>query len=165
MQYWKGRMLAGSAVIEVKMKHIGFVNSHKKWLGYLNDVCLILPVAGFERLSALKKLEILMLDHNCLNNSILPYLSTLTSLKNLSLSYNSLSGWFPPDGISYYVSLKILNIYSLFSMYACMHFLTSIFLWAELATLVNLEILDVSWNEFKPAQTVKGKPANPKNTK
>lgn len=131
----------------------------------MHAVCLILPVAGFERLSALKKLEILMLDSNCLNNSILPYLSTLTSLKNLSLSYNSLSGWFPPDGISYYVPLKILNIYSLFSMYACMHFLTSIFLWAELATLVNLEILDVSGNQFNAAQTVKGKPANPKNEK
>ncbi|RVW85248.1 LRR receptor-like serine/threonine-protein kinase FLS2 [Vitis vinifera] len=64
-----------------------------------------------------------MLDSNCLNNSILPYLSTLTSLKNLSLSYNSLSGWFPPD---------------------------------ELATLVNLEILDVSGNQFNAAQTVKG---------
>eukprot|EP00261_Vitis_vinifera_P036307 XP_019077550.1 PREDICTED: leucine-rich repeat receptor protein kinase EMS1-like [Vitis vinifera] len=104
----------------LKMLDLGGIFCYHSDLDFMQDMQ---DMQGFERLSALKKLEILMLDSNCLNNSILPYLSTLTSLKNLSLSYNSLSGWFPPD---------------------------------ELATLVNLEILDVSGNKFDAAQTVKG---------
>ncbi|XP_028111001.1 receptor-like protein 9a [Camellia sinensis] len=48
--------------------------------------------AGFERLSVLGKLELLRLDWNSVNNSILPSLGVLSSLKTLSLSENRLNG-------------------------------------------------------------------------
>ncbi|KAJ6863439.1 hypothetical protein NC652_040094 [Populus alba x Populus x berolinensis] len=48
--------------------------------------------AGFERLSRLAKLEVLYLDDNNLNNSILSSLEELSSLKHLSLIHNWLQG-------------------------------------------------------------------------
>ncbi|KAL7225542.1 hypothetical protein ACSBR1_020833 [Camellia fascicularis] len=47
---------------------------------------------GFERLSVLDKLEVLGLDTNSFNNSILSSLGVLSSLKTLSLSNNNLNG-------------------------------------------------------------------------
>ncbi|KAL7212647.1 hypothetical protein ACSBR2_015347 [Camellia fascicularis] len=48
--------------------------------------------AGFERLSVLGKFELLRLDWNSFNNSILPSLGVLSSLKTLSLRGNRLNG-------------------------------------------------------------------------
>nr|KAJ0224458.1 hypothetical protein LSAT_V11C100013840 [Lactuca sativa] len=51
---------------------------------------------GLERLSSLKKLEVLDLSWNYdIDNGILPSLRTLTSLKVLDLSFTSLNGNFP----------------------------------------------------------------------
>ncbi|XP_035550831.1 receptor-like protein 15 isoform X2 [Juglans regia] len=50
---------------------------------------------GFERLSALSKLEELNLDFNDFNESILPSLVKITSLKILSLRYNKITGRVP----------------------------------------------------------------------
>ncbi|KAI8006562.1 Receptor-like protein 1 [Camellia lanceoleosa] len=49
-------------------------------------------IKGFERLSVLGKLELLRLDFNLFNNSILPSLGVLSSLKTLSLYENHLNG-------------------------------------------------------------------------
>ncbi|KAL6335677.1 hypothetical protein AAG906_032867 [Vitis piasezkii] len=88
----------------LKMLDLGDIFCYLPDMRDMPDLRDMPDMQGFEWLSALKKLEILMLDFNCLDNSILPYLSTLTSLKNLNLSYNSLSG----------------------CMYACMHYLATL---------------------------------------
>ncbi|CAK9153157.1 unnamed protein product [Ilex paraguariensis] len=48
--------------------------------------------AGFERLSVLSKLEVLRLDYNYFNNSILSSLGLLSSLQRLYISVNYLNG-------------------------------------------------------------------------
>ncbi|KAF5459276.1 hypothetical protein F2P56_023237 [Juglans regia] len=50
---------------------------------------------GFERLSCLSKLEELYLDGNDFNETILPSLGKITSLKKLSLSSNKITGRVP----------------------------------------------------------------------
>ncbi|KAF5459246.1 hypothetical protein F2P56_023216 [Juglans regia] len=50
---------------------------------------------GFERLSALSKLEELYLDFNDFNETILPSLGKIASLKKLSLSNNKITGRVP----------------------------------------------------------------------
>ncbi|CAK9145849.1 unnamed protein product, partial [Ilex paraguariensis] len=47
---------------------------------------------GFERLSGLNKLEVLLLDENGYNNSILSSLGVLSPLKRLAISWNNLNG-------------------------------------------------------------------------
>ncbi|KAA8535233.1 hypothetical protein F0562_030236 [Nyssa sinensis] len=47
---------------------------------------------GFDRLVGLEKLQILTLDVNRYNNSILPYLGVLSSLKTLRIKGNNLNG-------------------------------------------------------------------------
>ncbi|THG02754.1 hypothetical protein TEA_009313 [Camellia sinensis var. sinensis] len=55
--------------------------------------------AGFERLSVLGQLELLRLDWNSFNNSILPSLGVLSSLKTLSLHGNLLNGSIDIGGV------------------------------------------------------------------
>lgn len=77
--------------------------------------------AGLERLSSLKKLEILDLSLNYdIDNDILPSLSTLTSLKILDLSHTGLNGNYPISGMFlsflsflfffYHVEMHILKV-------------------------------------------------------
>ncbi|KAA8535204.1 hypothetical protein F0562_030207 [Nyssa sinensis] len=47
---------------------------------------------GLDRLVGLEKLQLLNLDYNIYNNSILPYLGVLSSLKTLRIAYNKLNG-------------------------------------------------------------------------
>lgn len=69
-----------------------------------------LSFAGLERLSSLKKLEVLDLSGNRdIDNDILPSLKTLTSLKVLDLSDTSLNGNFPTNGR--FVSFSFLLFY------------------------------------------------------
>ncbi|KAL7616485.1 hypothetical protein Lser_V15G01263 [Lactuca serriola] len=89
---------------------------------------------GLERLSSLKKLEILDLSLNYdIDNDILPSLSTLTSLKILDLSHTGLNGNYP---ISALENLEVL------SLSFCYFNIT--FEIQELAHLINLKKLDLN---------------------
>ncbi|XP_058071078.1 receptor-like protein 14 [Magnolia sinica] len=95
-----------------------------------NTLCGWVGHEGFERWSRLSKLEHLDLSLNRFNESILPYLGALSSLKSLSLNDNSFgvqdtaSGeWYSSPGMSY-ASFEMLS------------------------RLSNLEHLDLSWNLF-----------------
>ncbi|KAL7616492.1 hypothetical protein Lser_V15G01264 [Lactuca serriola] len=67
--------------------------------------------SGFERLSSLKKLEVLDLSGNRdINNDIIPSLRTLTSLKVLDLSYTSLNGNFPTNEFAALENLEVLDL-------------------------------------------------------
>ncbi|GMP73975.1 hypothetical protein CsSME_00031529 [Camellia sinensis var. sinensis] len=59
--------------------------SHNQFDGFITH-------SGFERLFVLGKLELLRLDWNSFNNSILPSLGVLSSLKTLSIFGNRLNG-------------------------------------------------------------------------
>ncbi|KAF5931517.1 hypothetical protein HYC85_027688 [Camellia sinensis] len=61
---------------------------------------------GFEKLSALRKLETLNLKWNDFDDSILPSLSALRSLKMLNLRANNIGGLFPPQGSSELIHVK-----------------------------------------------------------
>ncbi|KAI3512683.1 hypothetical protein L1887_20001 [Cichorium endivia] len=66
---------------------------------------------GLERLSSLKKLEVLDLSLNDdIDNDILPSLTTLTSLKILDLSYTSLNGNFRISDFSALENLEMLDL-------------------------------------------------------
>ncbi|CAH1420026.1 unnamed protein product [Lactuca virosa] len=66
--------------------------------------------AGLEKLSSLKKLEVLDLSFNVdIDNDILPSLMTLTSLKILDLSFTSLNGNFPIK-FAALENLKVLDL-------------------------------------------------------
>ncbi|XP_035550835.1 receptor-like protein 56 isoform X2 [Juglans regia] len=66
---------------------------------------------GFERLSALSKLEELNLDYNDFNESILPSLGKIASLKKLSLRWNKISGRVPINKGFTMSKLEELNLY------------------------------------------------------
>ena len=57
---------------------------------------------GFEEVSILKKLKVLNLGDNRVNESFLTSLIALPSLKELDLSGNRLYGSFPAQGTSYH---------------------------------------------------------------
>ncbi|XP_050284092.1 receptor-like protein 13 isoform X8 [Quercus robur] len=59
-----------------------------------NQISRWVPNEGFERFSALRKLEMLYLANNNFNNNILSSLSGISSLKILDLSDNKLNGSF-----------------------------------------------------------------------
>ncbi|KAK0571447.1 hypothetical protein LWI29_016037 [Acer saccharum] len=65
---------------------------------------------GFDKLSTLRNLEVLYLDDNSFNNSILSSLNTLSSLKNLSLSQNKLNGIVDIQDLSNLKNLKSLSM-------------------------------------------------------
>ncbi|XP_023761382.2 receptor-like protein 14 isoform X1 [Lactuca sativa] len=68
---------------------------------------------GLERLSSLKKLEVLDLSWNYdIDNGILPSLRTLTSLKVLDLSFTSLNGNFPISEFAALENLEMLDLSS-----------------------------------------------------
>ena len=67
-------------------------------------------LVGFKGLSKLKKLEILNIDYNGFNKTIVKQLSGLTSLKALSVSNNDIEGFFPFQGIA--SPFNILGNYS-----------------------------------------------------
>ncbi|KAH9667078.1 Receptor-like protein 13 [Citrus sinensis] len=57
-----------------------------------------------------KKLKILNLNYNNFNDSVLPYLNTLTSLTTLNLYYNRIGGLNPSQGLANLRNLKALNL-------------------------------------------------------
>ncbi|XP_057501085.1 cuscuta receptor 1-like [Actinidia eriantha] len=83
-------------------------------MGY-NRIDGFITHSGFERLSSvLAKLEVLTLDDNSLDNSILPFLGGLSSLKTLSLSFNHLNGSINTGGFerlsSVLAKLEVLTL-------------------------------------------------------
>uniref|UniRef100_A0A2P2MMD7 Uncharacterized protein MANES_11G059900 n=1 Tax=Rhizophora mucronata TaxID=61149 RepID=A0A2P2MMD7_RHIMU len=54
--------------------------------------------ASFEKISSLKKLEVLDLSHNAFQTNIPQYLGEITSLSTLNLSFNGFEGPFPIKG-------------------------------------------------------------------
>lgn len=71
--------------------------------------------AGFEKVSILRKLEILYLRDNRFSDSIIASLSVLPSLKTLDLQANWLSRSFPAQGTHAYTSNNLsLTKFTLF---------------------------------------------------
>ncbi|XP_057967793.1 receptor like protein 21-like [Malania oleifera] len=69
----------------------------------LNPISHFLPNQGFEKLTSLKKLEILDLGFNYFyKRNIFRSLGQLTSLKTLILGHNDLDGFFPIKGMLTY---------------------------------------------------------------
>ena len=55
--------------------------------------------AAYDSFGSLRQLKMLNLGNNDFNDSILPYLNTLTSLTTLNLGYNSIEGSGTMQGI------------------------------------------------------------------
>ncbi|KAL4559905.1 hypothetical protein LXL04_032051 [Taraxacum kok-saghyz] len=101
----KSNMQVGRGVIEVsKVGHwlssrvfipIPRVPRYLFLSGYIVSICF---GAGLERLSSLKKLEVLDLSGIHDTDNILPSLRTMSSLKILDLSNTGLTGIFPTNG-------------------------------------------------------------------
>ncbi|XP_021609557.2 receptor-like protein 13 isoform X1 [Manihot esculenta] len=119
----------------------------------------------------LKKLEILDLSHNYLNNSILLSMTTLPSLTTLILNGNNMRGSFPSKGFE---RLEVLDLgYSSFSssnlstlgttlsslkqLILSGNYMEGSFPIQEFSKLKNLEVLDVSWNSFNNTIPIQGK--------
>ncbi|XP_020535229.1 receptor-like protein 9a isoform X2 [Jatropha curcas] len=94
---------------------------------------------GFERLSSLKKLQVLDLGSNYFNSSILSSVSSLVSLKTLVLRSNGMGGSFPSKGLCGLKSLVELGLSTnQFSgpLPQC------------IGNLTNLQVLDLTSNLF-----------------
>ncbi|XP_057967791.1 receptor-like protein 15 isoform X2 [Malania oleifera] len=76
-----------------------------------NSISHYLPNQGFEKLTSLKKLEVLDLGYNNFNNtSIFRSLGQFTSLKTLILCHNDLDGFFPVQDTLAFRNLEVLNL-------------------------------------------------------
>ncbi|CAL5345302.1 unnamed protein product [Camellia sinensis] len=95
--------------------------------------------SGFERLFVLGKLELLRLDRNSFNNSILPSLGVLSSLKTLSIFGNRLNGSID-IGEFCDMNLKELDLSD--------NFIEDIKGFERLSVLGKLELLILNWNSF-----------------
>ncbi|XP_043817493.1 receptor like protein 21 isoform X2 [Manihot esculenta] len=113
---------------------------------------------GCERLSKLKKVEVLDLTWNRFNNIILPSLGTLTSLKTLILGSNRMEGCFPIQGFQILEELDLtMNSFnnSILSSLAALPSLNTLILRGNHMEgsfpnqgFERLEKLDISWNIF-----------------
>ncbi|CAL5345298.1 unnamed protein product [Camellia sinensis] len=106
----------------------------------LNGSIDIRASIGFERLSVLDKLELLRLDWNSFNNSILPSLGVLSSLKTLSLSGNRLNG-----SIDIGEFRNLNNLEKLDLSYTSIEDIKG---FERPYVLGKLELLDLSYNSF-----------------
>ncbi|XP_030963302.1 receptor-like protein 15 [Quercus lobata] len=78
-----------------------------------NSISGWVPNEGFERFSALTKLEVLHLQWNLFNTSILSSLSGITTLKELYLGFNNWNGSIPIQGFERFCALSKLEVLSL----------------------------------------------------
>ncbi|CAH1442607.1 unnamed protein product [Lactuca virosa] len=97
-------------------------------------------IQGFETGSILTKLKILNLGHNRFDESVITSLSILSSLTNLDLSNNPMSGPFPAQACKSLSRLKRLENINL----SYHNFNKSII--SCLSTLPSLKILDLSYS-------------------
>ncbi|CAF2084072.1 unnamed protein product [Brassica napus] len=91
---------------------------------------------GYKSLRRLRKLEVLVLSINTFNNSILPYLTSATSLTTLFLRDNKMDGSFPMKELKDLTNLELLDLSE-------NRFNGSIPV-QELARLKRLKVLDLS---------------------
>ncbi|XP_018463187.1 receptor-like protein 15 isoform X2 [Raphanus sativus] len=99
---------------------------------------------GYKSLRRLRKLEVLVLSLNKFNNSILPYLTSATSLTTLFLRSNDMDGPFPIKELKDLTNLEVLDL-------SRNRFNGSIPS-QELADLKKLKFLDLSGNEFSGSE-------------
>ncbi|KAK9232339.1 hypothetical protein WN943_022585 [Citrus x changshan-huyou] len=92
-----------------------------------------------------KKLKILNLNYNNFNDSVLPYLNTLTSLTTLNLYYKRIGGLNPSQGLANLRNLKALNL--------SWNGISSGATRLGLGNLTNLEVLDLSANRISGSLT------------
>ncbi|XP_050284086.1 receptor like protein 21-like isoform X3 [Quercus robur] len=107
-----------------------------------NQISRWVPNEGFERFSALRKLEMLYLANNNFNNNILSSLSGISSLKILDLSDNKLNGSFHIPGFERFSALHKLEMLYL----ANNHFNNNIL--SSLSGISSLKILDLGGNKL-----------------
>uniref|UniRef100_A0A7N2RF72 Uncharacterized protein n=1 Tax=Quercus lobata TaxID=97700 RepID=A0A7N2RF72_QUELO len=101
-----------------------------------------IPNEGFDKFSALSKLEVLHLDYNNFNNSVLSSLSRIPSLKELYLGSNNFNGSIPFQGFE---SLSLLSKLEVLHMDAN-DFNNSIL--SSLSGIASLKELDLSNNNL-----------------
>ncbi|KAH9715427.1 Receptor-like protein 1 [Citrus sinensis] len=96
---------------------------------------------AYDSFGSLKQLKMLNLEENFFNDSILPYLNTLTSLTTLNLGYNKIEGSRTKQGLANLRYLQVLDL-------SANHNITSGSLTRlGLANLTNLQVLDLSYNQ------------------
>ncbi|KAA8535208.1 hypothetical protein F0562_030211 [Nyssa sinensis] len=95
---------------------------------------------GFDRLVGLEKLQILTLDGNSYNNSILPYLGVLSSLKTLHIASNRLNGSIHFQDLCAMSNLEELDL----SANWINHLMTT----KGTKCLNKLRVLSLDWNNF-----------------
>ncbi|XP_006427458.2 receptor-like protein 9DC1 [Citrus clementina] len=92
---------------------------------------------AYDSFGSLRQLEMLNLGNNDFNDSILPYLNTLTSLTTLNLRYNSIEGSRTKQGL---VNLRYLQVLDLSANY---NITSSSLTRLGLANMTNLKELDL----------------------
>nr|POE85713.1 putative inactive leucine-rich repeat receptor kinase xiao [Quercus suber] len=107
ISYWSGESGGGSyfnASLFLPFEELQYLDLSENWIrGWV-------PNEGFERLFALSKLEVLHLEYNNFNDSILSSLSGIASLKELYLGYNNLNGSIPIQGFERFSLLSKLEV-------------------------------------------------------
>ncbi|XP_055961815.1 receptor-like protein 9a [Mercurialis annua] len=119
---------------------------------------------GFERLSSLKKLQVLDLSSNLFNGSILSSVSKLISIKTLILGRNSLTDSLISNELGSLENLEVLDLsYNQFNQTSSLEGLCGLRSLRELGlsynnffghlppclgNLTNLQVLDLSFNQF-----------------
>ncbi|GAY59114.1 hypothetical protein CUMW_192090 [Citrus unshiu] len=93
---------------------------------------------AYDSFGSLKQLKTLNLGFNSFNDSILPYLNTLTSLTTLNLHYNKIEGSRTKQGLAKLKNLEALDLSSNYYIHGSLE---------GLANLTNLQVLDLSDNE------------------
>ncbi|KAL9463092.1 hypothetical protein AB3S75_000988 [Citrus x aurantiifolia] len=105
---------------------------------------------AYDSFGSLKQLKMLNLGYNLFNDSILPYLNTLTSLTTLILGGNNIDGSRTKQGL---VNLRNLQVLDLTGNRISAGSVTRL----GIANLTNLEALDIRGNRINGSVTRLGK--------
>ncbi|CAI9267407.1 unnamed protein product [Lactuca saligna] len=100
-------------------------------------------IHGFEKVSILRKLEILYLRDNRFSDSIIASLSVLPSLKTLDLQANWISRSFPAQELAHLTNLEELHLSD-----TSLHGTPNIQACRSLSRLKRLKSIDLSYNNF-----------------
>ncbi|KAK7855689.1 receptor-like protein 15 [Quercus suber] len=150
----------------------GIASLKELYLGS-NNLNGSIPIQDFERFSLLSKLEVLHLDYNNFNNSVLQYFSGIASLKQLDLSYNNLNGsihiqefkafsnmeelYLNANEIKDFVTTNDSNILSKLQLLDLSETKISIRILESSAAFPSLRTLYLTYNNLKGSFTTKGK--------